>query len=301
MDILPSAATLPLALSPTITPVAVPAGWSAAARPAIAPVDYAHAWLNDTMPTESRNRLAATGPAGRNEFGVNPGEIFGARVRYEPGPTDLLASMSLSMSNPGTNPYEQAVRRADQLMLSTSNFVPHCVDFIVDWSFGKTYETGPKAGEVIWHSLPSPGNIYSANNYKHEPLPYPYVYEAVNNRFEHELLVSPGTPPAPPDWHTVTNRLIYGVDPVDTAASPPECWVSELTSYFGWTDPTYVVPMAGVNPVPRPDSNTAGVIPWAWPKLVRVTVVLADPLDPTIESTFQYVFSVPDAPGPKAQ
>ena len=88
--------------------------------------------------------------------------------------------------------------------------------------------------------------------------------------------------------HTVSQRLIYGVIPAANDAA--------LTSYFGWIDPTYRP--AGAVPV---DSLTTGIVPWAWPKLVRVTVTLVDPIDPTIETSFQYIFDVPERQGPRAQ
>lgn len=45
--------------------------------------------------------------------------------------------------------------------------------------------------------------------------------------------------------------------------------------------------------------NFPETLPWKWPKLLRVTVTLADPIDPTVERTFQYVFKLPDGPQPK--
>ena len=46
-----------------------------------------------------------------------------------------------------------------------------------------------------------------------------------------------------------------------------------LTSYFGWTDPTWVRPSdrSGYT------NNSLQTVPWAWPKLIRVTVTLSDP------------------------
>ena len=34
---------------------------------------------------------------------------------------------------------------------------------------------------------------------------------------------------------------------------------------------------------------------WPWPKYIRITMSIADPLDQNIEETFQMVFELPDA------
>jgi hypothetical protein len=46
----------------------------------------------------------------------------------------------------------------------------------------------------------------------------------------------------------------------------------------------------------RPGEPAATAIPWAWPKMIRVTMTLSDAQEPSIESTFQFVFSVPTDP-----
>ena len=49
---------------------------------------------------------------------------------------------------------EQIYRPADQLMLSSSNFVPNCTEFIVEWSFGEIYPFDhPLHGQTVWHGL----------------------------------------------------------------------------------------------------------------------------------------------------
>jgi hypothetical protein len=56
-----------------------------------------------------------------------------------------------------------------------------------------------------------------------------------------------------------------------------------LTSFFGYHDPTYT----------PADTDQIRTIPWVWPKLIRVTIRIADERDPTQEETFQYVFELP--------
>ncbi len=42
--------------------------------------------------------------------------------------------------------------------------------------------------------------------------------------------------------------------------------------------------------------NYPATLPWKWPRLLRITVTLADPIDPSFERTFQYVFDLPPDP-----
>src|SRR5205823_3353148 len=84
------------------------------------------------------------------DFDTDLGETAGARIRYESDATDLLASMHYpaGAASPLT-PLQQLQRaeaRADQLMLASSVFVPHCSEFIVEWSFGDVDSNGL----VVW-------------------------------------------------------------------------------------------------------------------------------------------------------
>jgi prepilin-type N-terminal cleavage/methylation domain-containing protein len=273
MDVFPRTITGPAIPDPalSITPRNPASGPQRPTSPQ--PIDFAHAWLNDLMPTDSRNFESAR--ARRDSLPLPTAPPMGTRIRYEQGPTDLLAALS----NPGSA-YATAVRHADQLMLSSSNFVPHCVGFRVDWSFGLNTING----EVVWHGLPSRESVVAGT--AADILPYPF---SPVGRHDLDLVIS-RPPTGAPITHRVTDRLIHGVTPAVT--------VSEMTSYFGWIDPTYV-PSGTAAPVA--DSPTSQVVPWAWPRMVRVTVTLADPLDPSDERSFQYIFAVPEAQGPRAQ
>jgi hypothetical protein len=81
-----------------------------------------------------------------------------------------------------------------------------------------------------------------------------------------------------------------------------------VMSYFGFSDPTFIpdknadgelswVPPTTATP-PTPIDSATPTIPWAWPKLVRVTIGLADPTDLSIEQRFQFVFELPPSPEP---
>jgi prepilin-type N-terminal cleavage/methylation domain-containing protein len=86
-------------------------------------------------------------------------------------------------------------------------------------------------------------------------------------------------------------------------------------SYFGYFDPTYSLNLndqsvlqresvVDVNRNGRYDPEQGDVIrspeslPWPWPTMLRITVTLADPADPRIEQTFQFVLRLPTAGEP---
>lgn len=266
LSALPAAVSLPLKFERTMTPA--PAGASAGSRPgSYETIDRMQAWLSDTMPTESRNRQI-------NDFNSGPFDStrYGVRMRYEPAPPDLLASYNYNNSS---DEQLKAARRADQLMLSASNFIPHCTDFIVDWSFGQVGTNG----KLIWFGLPAPV-VPPATPPVDAPVPYPNLYSGATAPYQ--IILADGSPP-----HTVTDRLIYGFSP--SAAGDD----AAVTAYFGWTDPTYVA--AATPPSLPPDLHSTTVVPWAWPRMVRITVTIADPQDGS-ENSLQYVFELPQHP-----
>jgi len=144
----------------------------------------------------------------------------------------------------------------------------------VEWSFGNT----DAAGSTFWHGLErredtnGDGTINLADAVTASPFdPVTFPASAVRTRVE-------GT-----TFHDLTPRVIYGYTP-DLTLLPIQ---SSLTSYFGYIDPTYA---------PANDSQP-DALPCPWPRMIRITVTLSDAVDPTIESTFQYVFRTPQNPG----
>jgi hypothetical protein len=260
-------------------------------------LDRMQAWMQDAMPTDSRNQKAAT--AGQ-DIPKDVPDTLGTRIRYEANATDLLASMQLPATATGVQQLKQAEDRADQLMLAASNFVPHCSEFIVEWSYGDV----DSLGLVVWHGpnrrtdTNSDGKIDANDGIAVRPYPYDMGTSTTPpgahvKSFHVGDVVSdfiPAAQPPIPVSHPVTDRLIYGFSPTGDEAC--------LTSYFGWTDPTYD-PTFVPSPLP---ANThyvraAQSVPWAWPRMIRVTITLSDPLEPEIESTFQYIFNTPDDAG----
>jgi hypothetical protein len=98
-----------------------------------------------------------------------------------------------------------------------------------------------------------------------------------------------------PDHHPVSNRLIYGYDlaPGANDRGDEDGSPTSITSYFGYLDPTFnpSLDLDAVNTEPEDAAQTT--MPWRWPSMIRVRATIADPIDPSIETTFEYVFSVP--------
>ncbi len=230
-----------------------------------------HSWMSDAFPANSM-AVAATDRS---------------RMRFEPTPTNFVGAVSSGWPE---DPFETAYRTTDQVMLSASNFLPRCTEFIVEWSFGKTFPSNPaangyvsnKAGQLIWHGMERSvgGNLVA----------YPYIsnttsgLERVNTPYQ----LNNGTLAS----HPVTTELIHGF-----SNRPPNLPIP-ITSYFGSINPTFNPDRAGGDGLLEdPLDSASPTIPWAWPKLIRVTLSLADPSDPSIERTFQFVFQVPEPDG----
>lgn len=230
-------------------------------------LDVTHEWMNNALPTESDPMPQVT-PRGD--------DVPGSRMRYEPLPPDLLGASSTG------DVMQDALARADQMILTSSNFVPRCSEFIVEWSFGDV----DLGGNIVWHGLDRVGDVNgdglaAANEYVARPYP-------------------PLTPAGVAAYHRVpgddgvlypmTDRLIYGY-PARDYTDGPNSYTADprasriLTSHFGWVN-------TEVNPSPLAKAPPA----WAWPKLVRITLsYVTDAKKPNVEETLQFVLDVPDA------
>ncbi len=246
-------------------------------------------WMTDGLPAWS------TGPAG------SPNQLNQrARVRYEPAPPNFVG---ITAAFPGPPYTEQNYRRADQVMLSASNFLPRCTEFIVEWSFGKTYpsvNTQPgyvagKEGQFIWHGMER-----RVGNLTTDLVAAPYT--ELDNANPQQRFITPYTlvngtvVSTGPNAAMATSDLIHGLQ-----IRPPFPPGPPLSSYFGYIDPTFNPDKfpagGGSGNLEDPLDSMSPPIPWPWPKLIRVTLSLADPNDPSIERTFQFVFPVPDQDG----
>ncbi len=189
--------------------------------------------------------------------------------------------------------------RADQMALASSVFIPSCTGFIVEWTFGMVED-----GQMIWHGLDRWIDLDGDGRMiAEEMVARPYLGGMkipLMIRGPRGLVTpNPGNPNAPVspaglDAWPVNPVLIHGRRAVEEEL---------LTSYFGYFDPTFNPDLrdnAG-NRTPDGDIEDIGdalspTLPWAWPSLIRITLTLTDPNDPTFEQTFQFVFETPGNP-----
>ncbi|MCC6970434.1 MAG: hypothetical protein IT434_09450 [Phycisphaerales bacterium] len=195
-----------------------------------------------------------------------PPQFPGTRLRYEPAATNYIGV--LTSYNTPAKAGEGAYRRADQMMLTASNFVPNCSEFIVEWSFG---DVDPDTNDILWHGIErladTDGDGVANDGDRALAVPYPLTYKKKTQSYTNRYTKFDGT------WATysVPATLIYNRN------ATPLSEVSQ-TAYFGYLDPT------------KTDSA-----PWPWPKLIRVIFTLADPNDAGVQQTFQFLFETPGA------
>lgn len=261
-------------------------------------------WMNQAWPTQS-NPIGAQADIGGTAF-VDP--VPGARMRYEETPPDYLGVLGQSFSKQE----EEQYRRIDQSMLTASNLIPRCTEFIVEYSFGQvdSVPSSPTYGQVIWYGLERRADANRDGDTTDAVDPY------VVRRFPYKATI-PGLTTAPlnvaylradgkvgdggsstPLYQIDVSRqeLINGV-----GSAPTDPVTKPLTSYFGYVDPTSLGGPNGALAIPPPPPGTpnddpASPIAWPWPTMIRFTVTIADAKDPTIEETFQFVIDTPDKP-----
>lgn len=229
-----------------------------------------HAWMRNALPADTSDD-------------DNLPDLAGRRMRVELSPPDLLRIMGYDDPDRtddntplfAANSFQAADRRNDQLALLSSNFVPRCSEFMVEWSFN---QIDPNTGETIWYG----GNQLVDTNgdgVADDVTIKRYSSADPSDPQAPGLTIDRATGNYQPAYnaagHLVDHLLIHGPEP----ANPNEARRPVL-SYFGYHDPTY-------SPLNIGDLNQ---LPWAWPRLVRVTITLADPTDPSIEQTYQFVF-----------
>ncbi len=224
-------------------------------------VQVVQRWMEEGWPSYSD----ATQVVANNR---KPEEYPGTRIRYEPAATNYIGV--LMSYNTSAKAGEGAYRRADQIMLSASNFVPNCSEFIVEWSFGDIDQNN---NEIVWHGLErradTNGDGVIDNSDRSLSLPYPRTNSSASQQFTNTYTKLDGGTGSYP----VPDSLIYN------RTTGPLANISQ-TAYFGYLDPT----------------KTDGA-PWPWPKLIRVIFTLADPNDPSVQQTFQFVFETPEVRG----
>jgi len=228
------------------------------------------AWMDDGFPANSMSASAG----GRT------------RIRAERSPPDFHGAVATNVPSA-----QRSFRKADQLALSSSVFVPACTEFIVEWSFGVSYPVGHpsgRGGELIWHGLERRVDLDGdGSRQDNETVAEPYSHGGTNNPGELIIPVRLRDSEQGLDEHVVRSELIHGPG---TGFGGSGAANGPLTSYFGYNDPTFQVD--------RPGSGEEAAdlsMPWPWPKLIRITMSIADPNDPSFEQVFQFVFETPEA------
>ncbi len=238
----------------------------------------------------------------------------GERLRVEALPPNFLGIRDGSRPSNADLVTDPLV--ANQLALASTAFMPRCSEFIVEWSFGDTDQvsTSPTAGRLIWHGLTRP----VLSNRDDPTSAVAYIVEQYNNSSvdaaEQAYTLRDGTPMKWPTSKDLINKVDAGGG--GFGAGDPR-----LYAYFGFNDPTYspaadraYIPSSipsgytpkmlyidnGLKGTYEPELgdlfNAPETIPWKWPKLLRITMSLVDAQDPTIEQTFQFIFSLPERP-----
>ncbi|MBX3386134.1 MAG: prepilin-type N-terminal cleavage/methylation domain-containing protein [Phycisphaeraceae bacterium] len=238
------------------------------------------AWMVDALPAAS-------------DLGSLNGQE--RRVRSEPVPPDYLGSIGASGVQGQAFADTQSWRRTDQTMLTASNFVPGCSEFIVEWSFGHVYpdDDADRRGQLIWHGMrresSDGGRVL------------PYLDDSVSSN---PLIAAQRRILAIPSIRGGLQPFAYRV-PRELIHYTPRGFNAQRTLYscFGYIDPFWPYHDAAGNPTS--DANVRAQImslygqsiPWAWPRLLRITMTLADPNDPNLEQTYQFVLEVPERSG----
>lgn len=228
------------------------------------------------------------------------------RMLYAPTPPDFTGNVS----NGGPWNDDEPFRQQDQAMLSASNFVVGCTEFVVEWSWGDVYPmesnnanavTG-RVGQLIWHGLPrwddlngdgriNTGEPVFAAPYRNQDFTGSGSWDPGLGYDRYSYAVSSNV------IRNVRSTLIHWPTTVgsqDERGQPstlPAPGVP-LYSFFGYIDPTYQRPFNTTTN--EPFAGAPETIDWPWPKLLRFTITIVDPVDPTIEQTFQFVVEVPD-------
>ncbi len=299
-------------------------------------VSMQHAWMADAFPGRS-NELRKLGertwgynpeidfdwrgsdprvlpgvpiqaPYNRSEY---ENRVARSRVRTEKSPPGYNADVFGPDAASAPNPVLQAAYRADQQLIGASQFIPRCTEFIVEYSFG---EIDPMTQQVLWYGHDPEGRADAKRegmvewlrptNPRPDPFNLPTDFDPTSSSdrqsqrlIERHLLAD------------LVNGLHTENGSRDLRLLQNQPLRYPLTHYFGYADPRAVpLDTDGDTIVDGYDMNDDGVPDdldgdgvstdeWPWPKLARITMSFADPIDQTTEETFQFVIEINDGEG----
>lgn len=273
--------------------------------------DFSYAWrgVDTRIPSAPGSSFNPTPVYGRNAYENNgvasQGRFARTRIRYEKSPPGYNADVFGPDAATGTSAVLQAAYRADQQLVGASQFIPRCTEFIVEWSLG---ELDPATGQVIWYGHDPEGRGDPARKgdvrwvRPTDPRPEPFTPGEIYRESKQRLI----------EKHLLAD-LINGLhtenDARDRRLISAQPIRYPITHYFGYADPR-AVPIDSDNDgiIDGYDMNDDGIVDdldgdgvsndeWPWPKLVRITMSFADPIDQSTEETFQFVIDIPTGEG----
>ncbi len=206
------------------------------------------------------------------------------RMRYETVPPLLGIPESLILGGGATADRVRAYREADQEMLTASAFIPRCTEFIVEWSFGSTYTdtADPRFGQIQWFGLDRAQEDTNGDGQINPQSDLRVADDFSRAQLAGFLDVPQG------EFGQEVNRLNQVILGRGGGGGGFGGLVNQnlAEAAFGYYDP-------GVNTNTTDMNHTDDDEAWPWPKLVRITISFADPNDPTIEATTQFVVEIP--------
>ncbi len=234
-----------------------PAPWSGKDLNLTAHRDQIRAWALDMLPSLWDGES------------IPPRHIAG--VRYEPLPTRLIHADRVSSDQ---ERLARAIAEANQEMLASQVFVPRCSEFIVEWSFGYVDPSlspgDPKFKQIRWHGLPRADRDTNGDD-RIDLTDHANTNWRIVERYEKRT--GSGLPNPLPDPEREHLAMV---------PSPGNPLTDPEVAVFGLAEAANAIQDNVVAP---------------WPRLIRITMSLADPEDETVERTYQFVFAVPGAQG----
>jgi prepilin-type N-terminal cleavage/methylation domain-containing protein len=219
--------------------------------------DYSQ--LSNNLPFRSDTLL---GLGGTDAEGLQQlSRMWTAMVDSLPAASDARRRMRVEDSAPnplgiGVNASSDAQRdalRADQHMLASQGIVPHCTEFIVEWSYGEqvppdsgaaTFVGPGEVGRVKWFGLPRVAAAQASSGASSSVEPYPdYVVQRTQGVVQSALFFRTSTPVA-----AITNESTPRTIPLDLTvryfpfvqmSQPPSADPRVQYSFFGFNDPLW--------------------------------------------------------------
>ena len=149
--------------------------------------------------------------------------------------------------------------------------MPRCTEFIVEWSFGWTNNNSGdvREGQLIWFGLDRAEDDVNNDGDTDDPVDRVAMYF---NPSAPEVRQLPGGAGQrdPAELNRISQLVLGrpgGVIPANLIAQE---------AVFGYFDPG--------DPADPTDDQA-----WPWPTMLRITMSFADPTDPSVETTTQFV------------